>query len=159
MSLAAVRHASAIDADIITALCIRSKQSNGYDDEFINACIDELTVTAEMLESGCHLILETTVPVGYAALSEPQQQRSIGEVEAFYVLPGFQRQGFGSQLWLSLLDEARRMEITELRLDADPNALPFYRQLGCKQIGESPSGSIPGRMLPRLALFLEMGMR
>jgi len=36
-------------------------------------------------------------------------------------------------------------------LDADPDAEPFYLHHGARRIGEVPSGSIPGRMLPRLA--------
>jgi len=35
-------------------------------------------------------------------------------------------------------------------LDADPNAVPFYERMGCRGIGRSHSGSIGGRMLPRL---------
>jgi hypothetical protein len=41
-----------------------------------------------------------------------------------------------------------------LLIDADPFAESFYLALGCERIGEAPSGSIPGRMLPRLRLFL-----
>ena len=35
-------------------------------------------------------------------------------------------------------------------LDADPHAVGFYEHMGAKVIGEAPSGSIPGRMLPRM---------
>jgi hypothetical protein len=29
-----------------------------------------------------------------------------------------------------------------------PNAEGFYRKMGAERVGETPSGSIPGRMLP-----------
>jgi hypothetical protein len=35
--------------------------------------------------------------------------------------------------------------------DSDRHAEGFYRAMGMRRIGEAPSGSIPGRMLPRLA--------
>ena len=37
---------------------------------------------------------------------------------------------------------------------ADPFAAPFYRRMGMADVGMAPSGSIPGRMLPRLAMPL-----
>ena len=33
-------------------------------------------------------------------------------------------------------------------------AVPFYEHFGARQIGEEPSGSIPGRVLPLLELSL-----
>ena len=41
-----------------------------------------------------------------------------------------------------------------LEVDADPNAEVIYARLGFRTIGRSPSGSIPGRWLPRMALSL-----
>jgi hypothetical protein len=35
-----------------------------------------------------------------------------------------------------------------LEIDAEPNAEGFYRKTGAQRIGETPSGSIPGRTLP-----------
>jgi hypothetical protein len=43
---------------------------------------------------------------------------------------------------------------TWLRIEADPNAVGFYRAMGAEQIGEAPSGSVPGRSLPLLAFKL-----
>jgi hypothetical protein len=33
-------------------------------------------------------------------------------------------------------------------IDADPNAEAFYLAMGAVRIGQTPSGSIPGRVLP-----------
>ena len=35
-------------------------------------------------------------------------------------------------------------------IEADPDAAPFYRRMGAQDVGLAPSGSIPGRMLPKL---------
>jgi hypothetical protein len=37
-------------------------------------------------------------------------------------------------------------------IDADPATAPFSRRLGARDVGVAPSGSIAGRMLPRLVL-------
>jgi hypothetical protein len=40
-------------------------------------------------------------------------------------------------------------------VDADPYAAAFYRRCGAIDVGLVPSGSIPGRFLPRLRFLLE----
>ena len=42
----------------------------------------------------------------------------------------------------------------ELRIEADPEAVPFYQRMGAKITGSAPSGSIPGRRLPLLRYTL-----
>ncbi|MCC0041531.1 MAG: hypothetical protein H6880_05120 [Rhodobiaceae bacterium] len=37
-----------------------------------------------------------------------------------------------------------------VRETVDPFAVAFYEAMGMRITGESPSGSIPGRMLPRM---------
>ena len=49
---------------------------------------------------------------------------------------------------------ARASGARTLRIEADPYAEPFYQAMGAMRIGETPSGSIPGRMLPLLHLTL-----
>ena len=44
-----IRRARPVDAKALTVLCMRSKQSNGYDDAFMAACSDELTITPKRL--------------------------------------------------------------------------------------------------------------
>lgn len=39
-------------------------------------------------------------------------------------------------------------------LDADPCAAPLYERYGARRVAEVPSGSIPGRLLPRLVIEL-----
>lgn len=41
-----------------------------------------------------------------------------------------------------------------LEVDADPNAEAIYAKLGFQTFSRSPSGSIPGRWLPRMRLAL-----
>ena len=73
-----------------------------------------------------------------------------GEIELMFVDPGRLRQGVGRALWRHLLDTAQALGVTRVLIDADPFAEPFYRAMGARRTGQSPSASIPGRMLPRL---------
>jgi hypothetical protein len=41
-----------------------------------------------------------------------------------------------------------------MTIDADPGAVPFYERMGAVPAGLVPSGSIPGRFLPRLVVAL-----
>ena len=41
-----------------------------------------------------------------------------------------------------------------MTIEADPDAAPFYRRIGARDVGTAPSGSIPGRELPLLELVL-----
>ena len=52
------------------------------------------------------------------------------------------------------MTKAAESGYTSLRIEADPNALGFYQAMGASQIGEAPSGSIPGRTLPVLLVTL-----
>lgn len=47
-----IRRARPDEADALTDLSMRSKRSNGYDDAFMEACREELTVTPKRLAEG-----------------------------------------------------------------------------------------------------------
>ena len=47
-----------------------------------------------------------------------------------------------------------RQGLTKVMVDADPNAEAIYARLGYRPVGQIASGSIAGRMLPRMELRL-----
>ncbi len=57
------------------------------------------------------------------------------------------------------VEEARRLGATELLIEADPDAEPFYLKMGAERRTEVPSESVPGHMLPLLALALDAAGR
>lgn len=149
----ALRRATADDAYALTALSILSKRSNGYDDAFMQQCEAELAVTSSDLADNEWWVAETNAIVGCACLATGCDKR-IGSVESFFVDPHNQRQGTGRLLWNKLRERAQGRGMQELVLDADPNAVAFYAALGFEIVGETPSGSIPGRSLPRMRILL-----
>ncbi len=132
---------------------MRAKRSNGYDDAFMDACREELTVTASDLEDGEYWVARSDAVCGLVCL-ENGADKGQGEVHALFVDPDRQRQGIGRMLWLKVVERAKTRGFASLHLDADPAAVPFYRAMGCVVVGEAPSGSIAGRMLPRMAILL-----
>lgn len=144
-----IRRARDDEADVLTELSLRSKRSNGYDDAFMAACREELTVTDQRLAEGEYWVAECGEIRGCACLLPDPDGRS-GEVHAFFIDPAWQRKGIGRLLWQKLVQRARETELSELRLDADPAAVPFYEAMGFKVVGEAASGSIAGRMLPHM---------
>lgn len=143
-----IRRARADEASALTDLSLRAKRSNGYDDAFMEACKAELTVTALRMEEGEYWVAQSHTVCGCVCLKSTEG--GDGEVHAFFIDPDYQRRGIGRLLWRKVLERASDLRLRTLVLDADPNAVPFYRAMGFVTIGEAPSGSIQGRMLPRM---------
>ena len=149
-----MRPARGDEAELLTALSMRSKQSNGYDDAFMAACAEELLVTPDSLADWYYWVAETDGRLlGLFALA-PDAGGASAEVAAFFVEPDLKGQGVGRALWRRLTAQAAAEGIERLRLDADPAAEPFYLAMGCRLAGRRPSGSIPGRTLPHMTFDL-----
>ncbi len=147
-----LRRAVPGDAAALSDLSFRSKASNGYDADFMEACRDELAVTSETIADGGIWVSEASgKPVGFFNIG---LEKDVAEVYSLYVDPDVKRSGVGRILWAALEERAVAMSVKAIELDADPAAVGFYMAMGCSVIGEAPSGSIPGRMLPRMRKWL-----
>lgn len=149
-----IRLAQLSEATILTELSMRSKQSNGYDEAFMEACREELTVTSAQMVAGEYWVAQQDIICGCVCLSADEPNRS-GEINAFFVDPSYQRQGIGKLLWDKVIEQAHLKDLAILRLDSDPSAVPFYEAMGFEIVGETPSGSIKGRVIPRMEMRLK----
>ncbi|MEM9617258.1 MAG: GNAT family N-acetyltransferase [Pseudomonadota bacterium] len=139
----------------LSALIMRSKALHGYDDAFMEACREELTLTPEKVAAGPVVVAELNgASVGVAQIMVHDDE---WHLQLLFVDPGHLGSGLGRRMLEWAVLEARRMGATELFIEADPDAEPFYRKMGAKRCGEAPSESIPGRMLPLLVLALGEG--
>ena len=147
------RQARPDDAELLTDLCMRSKQSNGYDDAFMALCVEELRVTETRLRDEIFMVSEAEGGgiCGCVSLNI-EEDGTTGEVKTFFVDPDWKRQGVGRQLWQALSQTILERQLSKVHLDADPSAVPFYQSLGFEVTGQVPSGSIPGRSLPYMEL-------
>lgn len=153
-----LRQARRREAALLTDLAMRSKQSNGYDDQFMRQCREELTVTEKSLLDGEFWVAETAsgdnAVCGCVGLSVDEAGNS-AEIYSFFVDPDCKRQGIGRLLWQDLVKRAANRGISQLRLDADPAAVTFYEAVGFETVSYKPSGSIAGRSLPHMTITLK----
>lgn len=142
----AIRRAAPGEAAALSALARRSKRHWGYDEAFMEACREELTVSPETLsENDAYVIDSESVPVGFYLLV-PGRARTL-ELDALFVAPEAHGRGFGRALVAHARWIARARGATALVVQSDPNADGFYEALGGRLGGERESRSIPGRML------------
>jgi GNAT superfamily N-acetyltransferase len=71
-----------------------------------------------------------------------------------FIEPSALRSGTAKALLAWATDIAKKRGATRLTIEADADAAPFYRWMGAYDVGQAPSGSVPGRMLPKLAMNL-----
>lgn len=142
-----VRRARPEEAALLTGLALSSKASNGYDEAFMAQCVEELTVTPERIEKNEVWVAEEAGTVLAFFELEPGAE---AQVRNIFVAPARKRSGLGRALWHHLEARARAGGAHAVGLDADPFAVAFYSGMGLEIVGRSPSGSIPGRTLPRM---------
>lgn len=147
-----IRAARTEEADALSELALRSKGHWGYDAAFLESCRAELTVSAEDIARGGTAVAERDgLLLGFVTVTGTPPT---GELAMLFVEPRAIGQGIGRALFAHAAATARAAGFERLELDADPHAEPFYRAMGCERVGLSPSGSIPGRFLPRMAYRL-----
>lgn len=148
-----LRSARSDEAEFLSALAFRSKASWGYDDHFMAACRDELTVDPAAIAAGrVRVLAEGGHILGFHGLADG----GLGDAELawLFVEPELRRCGHGRRLLADAIERARAAGHQRLVIQGDPNAEGYYRAVGAVRIGERPSDSIPGRSLPLFAIEL-----
>ena len=143
-----MRYAEKGEAKIVTDLKMRSKASNGYSQEFMDACREELSVSEHDIES-----LEIWVAVKgdeIAGMLDIRLDNSRCVLEALFIDPAIKGGGIGRKLFEKCEERCREEGVRFIEVDSDPEAQAFYEKMGMIKTGEIPSGSIAGRFLPRL---------
>lgn len=140
------------EADLLTGLCLRSKAVWGYDDAFMAACRVELTITQQdFARSQIRVAVQDDRIMAMAQLA---QHGRIADIDKLFVEPAVMKSGAGRALFAWCVETARGAGAVALTVVADPDAAGFYRRMGMRDDGWEPSGSIPGRKLPKLLMAL-----
>ncbi|MGA5200311.1 GNAT family N-acetyltransferase [Streptomyces variegatus] len=148
-----IRPARVTEAGILTDLALRSKAHWGYDAEFLEACRDELTVAANEVTRRRAMVADRDGRIlGFTTL---EGEPSTGVLGMMFVDPQAIGQGIGRLLFEHTIAVGRDLGFTQVTIDADPNAEPFYRAMGAVRIGDVPSGSIAGRVLPQMVVTIQ----
>jgi len=150
-----IRRARPEEAGALTDLVMRSKAHWGYDDDFMALCLPELTVQpAAIAADEVWVAEEAAEGDAPSGILELVPGRDAVELRLIFVAPERMGRGIGAALWRHAEHRTRALGGTAIELDADPNAVPFYERMGMAIVGERPSGSIPGRRLPRMRKVL-----
>ncbi|WP_299773297.1 GNAT family N-acetyltransferase [uncultured Pseudoteredinibacter sp.] len=150
-----IRPAEMDEAAQLSDLAMRSKAHWDYSQEFMDACRDELRVSPSKITSDsyfCFVAEQAQSILGYYILKLISARQY--ELEALFLEPSAIGQGIGR----ALLEHAKTLTWQEgaqaIVINSDPNAEAFYLSAGAKKVGSSPSGSIPGRVIPLLEIAL-----
>lgn len=148
-----IRRARPAEAPNLSALALKSKAYWGYDESFMVACRDELTLSAdEVVENPTYVTEVNGQVVGFYALERLDENRI--ELNYLFVDPAFIGDGHGRALIEHAKQSARELGSSVLVIQGDPNAQHFYGAAGARQVGERASASIRGRTLPVFEILL-----
>ena len=150
-----LREAISDDASILSSLAMRSKAHWGYSTEFMEACVDELSVLPACIEKGDihYVVVEINREVvGFYELEELSGDEI--ELGALFVDPDHIGTGVGKTLIERAKRHAVNLGASKLNIQGDPNTENFYRSAGGEQTGSKESKSIPGRFLPMFQISL-----
>jgi N-acetylglutamate synthase-like GNAT family acetyltransferase len=143
-----IRHASKDEVGLLSELAVRSKGHWGYDAAFLEACRAELTITPARIDTETVWVaVRAGEVVGFSALLVEGEE---AELTDLFVDPDHIGSGVGRALWDRTVATCREMGTRRIRIEADPHAEHWYLSRGAVRVGEAPSGSIPGRLLPLL---------
>jgi len=148
----AFRPASPQEIALLSELAFASKAHWGYSAEFMDACREDLTLSAEVVREGLTVVGERGGRVvGFYRLADTPEGPYLKDL---FVSPGVIGQGVGKLLWQHAAGHARSLGWPFLLLDSEPHAEGFYRRVGARKIGEVPSAVFSGRVLPLMRFEL-----
>lgn len=150
--LIVVRCAELEELRALSALCLRSKAVWGYDPSFLEACREELSFRPQDLQSTGIGVAETDN--GIVGVVQIKVVNAEADLMKLFVEPARMRGGVGRVLMNWAVERARSLGAIRMFIEADPYAAQFYRDNGAYDVGFAASGSIPGRMLPKLVIDL-----
>ena len=149
----AIRRARPAEAAVLSALALRSKAHWGYDADFLAACQDDLTLSADDIATSTVYVFDgADTPAGFYRLV--LQDDGLAGLDALFVEPAAMGQGVGKRLWRHAVATATRLGCSEMVWQSDPQAEGFYLAMGARRAGESASTVKPGRMLPLMRFRL-----
>jgi ribosomal protein S18 acetylase RimI-like enzyme len=145
-----LRRARPGEASLLSELALAAKGHWGYDRAFLESCRAELTFDPDDIARRNIVVAEVAGSVAgfYSIDGEPPA----GELGNLWVRPNQIGTGLGRVMWRDAMAAAAAAGFEYLEIGAEPNALGFYRKVGAECIGETPSESIPGRMLPLMRM-------
>ncbi|MFJ9031362.1 GNAT family N-acetyltransferase [Streptomyces sp. NPDC102274] len=139
-----IREARPEEAPVLSALVLRSKAHWGYDEAFLAACRDELTISSCEVTARRLTVAEDETSGEALGVASLEGRAPDGTLGLLFVEPRVIGRGIGRALYANVLDTARELGFERLTIDSDPHAVDFYRALGARPV---PGGGALPRLL------------
>jgi hypothetical protein len=129
----------------LTELSLRAKGHWGYDAGFLELARPNLTIDADTIRSARIYVVERDgATIGfYGLLGKPPK----GRLEWMFLEPEAIGYGYGRWMWSDAMQAAKAAGFTELLIESDRFAEPFYSAMGATRIGATAS-PVDGAPLP-----------
>ncbi len=136
----------------LTEITKKSKAYWGYSEEQMEKWSNNLTVTADYIETNSvfNLVDEDQIVGYYSYLKKEDNQVKLDNL---FILPEYIGKGFGSFMMNDFLERMRNEKCQKIILDSEPNAEQFYKKIGFVKIGEFET-SIKNRFMPIMEMNL-----
>lgn len=123
------------DYHLLTEIAFCSKAHWGYPPHWLESWRGEIEVTAQSAHND--IIFKAMIEKG-ATLGFYRLERTGAKLilSGFWVLPEFMNNGIGRSLYIHMIDTAKRLHVSVIEWESDPNTAPFYMHMGAKQIGK-----------------------
>jgi GNAT superfamily N-acetyltransferase len=140
------------DLDGLNRLARESKAHWGYTEAQLDRWAGDLTTRPDTLATW-----PTVVAVAdgqLAGFAQVDPTREPWDLVSLWIRPAFMGRRIGATLLREVRALARRAGVQAIHIDADPNALGFYRACGAIEIGAVPAPieGQPSRVRPQLRL-------
>lgn len=146
-----VRAGQLTDAPRLTTIAHAAKRYWGYSEELMALWDADLTVTPQFIaDHPVFCAVQGDEIVGFYALV---RYGDTFELEHMWVDPQQMGAGIGAHLFEHAVRTVRSLGGSRLTIVSDPHAEGFYRRMGARRVGDTPS-TPEGRTLPVLALWI-----
>jgi len=141
-----VRKALVGEAAVLRSICLQSKRSWGYSDEFMTRFSEQTIIDADSISTDYVVVAsQGETIIGWLRILTNRAPMILDDL---WVLPTVFGKGVGRLLFTEAISVAKELGQSEFELDSDPNAQGFYERMGCIKVGETFSSM--GRYIPRM---------
>lgn len=141
-----VRKALVGEAAVLRSICLQSKRSWGYSDEFMTRFSEQTIMDADSISTDYVVVAcQGETIIGWLRMLTNRAPMILDDL---WVLPTEFGKGVGRLLFTEAISVAKELGQSEFELDSDPNAQGFYERMGCIKVGET--FTLMGRYVPRM---------
>jgi len=127
-----LRRAILNEVEMLNRLAIESEGIWGEDQAYMEAFTNLYKVTNQMVrEEHVYILEDQKKLIGFFALLKHEE---IYELELFYIKKELIGKGYGTKLWLQMIEFCRKTNIEKIELVGSDDVFNFYKKVGAKDV-------------------------